>query len=127
MKHIKAFIIKFLRFLFDIYIFIGLVYDQPFSIVFELSLVLSLISYILGDLILLPTLGINSATAADFVIIALGIWLGMLAYGVNVHIFVYVLLALFLTVEEFVYHVYVQNKIFNKKSTVKGKLDKLYD
>ncbi|WP_027417186.1 DUF2512 family protein [Aneurinibacillus terranovensis] len=125
MDHIKALGIKFIRFLFNFYIFIGLVFNQPFMVVVEMSLLLSVMSYLLGDLFILPRFGMKTATVSDFILTFLGIWLVTKAFGVPVHVFVFTMISIFITIEEFVYHVYVEKVIYGRKMNLNRMINKI--
>jgi hypothetical protein len=83
MKHIKAFIIKFIACLALLYIILGVGYDMAFRNVFLISLVLGVIAYIVGDLLILPKTNNTIATIADAGLAYLIIWYmgSKLTYG----------------------------------------------
>ncbi|WP_082233375.1 YndM family protein [Halobacillus massiliensis] len=66
MKHFKLFAIKFIVTLIALTLILGAGYDVSFGNVFLISLVLGVISYVLGDLIILPRTSNTIASIADF-------------------------------------------------------------
>jgi hypothetical protein len=115
MKYGKAFLIKILRFMVNFSLFIGLVYNEPFYHVLILVLVLAPVSFLLGDLVILPALGSTAALLIDVPLIFGGLlavhhWLGVsIGYG---HFFLFTLITIAFSIEEFMYHIYVEKNIF---------------
>ncbi|XZF77004.1 YndM family protein [Bacillus sp. AL-1R] len=82
MKHIKAFVIKFIACLALLYIILGIGYDMAFRNVFLITLVLGVIAYIVGDMLILSKTNNTVATIADVGIAFLIIWyMGSKTYG----------------------------------------------
>ncbi|PGL72936.1 YndM family protein [Bacillus sp. AFS055030] len=83
MKHIKAFVIKFIACLALLYIILGIGYDMAFRNVFLITLVLGVIAYIVGDMLILSKTNNTVATIADVGIAFLIIWYmgSKLTYG----------------------------------------------
>ncbi|WP_088070623.1 YndM family protein [Gottfriedia luciferensis] len=114
MKHIKALIIKFIASLAILYIVLGVGYDMAFRNVFMITLVLGIISYIIGDLLILPKTNNTIATIADAVLAFVIIWYmgSKLTYGGSM--FKPALIsAIVLGVFEYFFHKYVYNHVIN--------------
>jgi len=74
MDHVKAVVIKFIGTLFLLFIVLGLAFNYSFVHIFTLSLLLGVISYILGDLLLLARTSNLLATCSDFALALLLTW-----------------------------------------------------
>jgi uncharacterized BrkB/YihY/UPF0761 family membrane protein len=118
MSHLKAIVIKFIATFALLYIILGIVYDVQFENILLISLVLGVISYIVGDLVILPRTNNMVATLADFGLAFLVIWL-MLANISNdgpdifwASLFSAVGVALF----EYFFHKYVATIVENKQA-----------
>ncbi|WP_173915627.1 YndM family protein [Halobacillus sp. Marseille-Q1614] len=68
MRHVKLLAVKFIVTLIALTLILGAGYDVSFGNVFLISLVLGVLSYVLGDLIILPRTSNTIATLADFVL-----------------------------------------------------------
>ncbi|MEK3886091.1 YndM family protein [Bacillus sp. FSL K6-3431] len=75
MKHIKALALKFISSLVLLYIILGAIYGLNFGNVFLITLVLGIVSYLIGDLFILPRTNNMTATIADFGLALIVIWL----------------------------------------------------
>lgn len=74
MNHIKALAIKFIASLVLLYLILGAIYGMSFGNVFLITLVLGLLSYIVGDLLILRRTNNMTATLADFGLALIVIW-----------------------------------------------------
>jgi hypothetical protein len=74
MQHIWRIVIKFIACLVALGIILGMFYDFSFGDVLAITTVLGLVSYILGDLLLLRSTNNLMATAADFALAFLVVW-----------------------------------------------------
>ncbi|MFT9846617.1 DUF2512 family protein [Aneurinibacillus sp. REN35] len=116
--HAKAFGIKLARFGFNIFLFLGLVFNQPFSYVLGAILILSVLSYLIGDLVILRFAGNAIATALDVVMFILGMWAVATYIGFDYnmsHLFALLVVIGFLTFEEALYHVHIQKEILGTR------------
>ncbi|UOF91999.1 YndM family protein [Fodinisporobacter ferrooxydans] len=117
MKYGKAFVIKILRFALNLFLFVGIVFNEPFRVALTLVLVLAPVTFLLGDMLILPKLGNVGAVLLDAPLIfggilALHVMLGVhLTYG---HFFLFSLITVALCIEEFMYHNYIERKVFGK-------------
>ena len=75
MKHMKNLAIKFISILAVLFIILGIFYDMSFGNVLSISVVLTLASYLIGDLLILLRTNNTMATISDFAIAFLVIWL----------------------------------------------------
>ena len=75
MKHMKNLAIKFISILAVLFIILGIFYDMSFGNVLSISVVLTLASYLIGDLLILRKTNNTMATISDFAIAFLVIWL----------------------------------------------------
>ena len=75
MKHMKNLAIKFISILAVLFIILGIFYDMSFGNVLSISVVLTLASYLIGDLLIFRKTNNTMATIADFALAFLVIWL----------------------------------------------------
>jgi hypothetical protein len=75
MKHMKNLAIKFISILAVLFVILGIFYDMSFGNVLSISVVLTLASYLIGDLLILRKTNNTMATIADFAMAFLVIWL----------------------------------------------------
>ncbi|MCE7794415.1 YndM family protein [Salipaludibacillus sp. CUR1] len=112
MEHGKPIAIKGVTTLAVLYVVLGLGYQVSFGIVLLMTVVLGAVSYIAGDLALLPKTNNIIATASDAVLSFLVIWLIGMAFGLpGAALAVPALIATaILGAFEFYYHLYIANK-----------------
>jgi hypothetical protein len=116
-KYLLALLIKILRFAFNLGIFIGMVFHEPLSLVLTLILGLSIFTFLIGELWILRIFGNLFALFLDFVFILSGLVIIHSAMGVKIEFgqgFLFCLITVALSIEEFVYHNYVQRKVLGK-------------
>ncbi|MGM7722183.1 YndM family protein [Metabacillus sp. Hm71] len=117
MSHIKAIVIKFIATFALLYVILGIVFDVQFENVLLISLVLGVISYMVGDLVILPRTNNRVATLADFGMAFLVIWLmldNISNDGADIFwasLFSAIGVALF----EYFFHKYVASTVDNKQ------------
>lgn len=110
MEHLKAMAVKFIATLALLYIILGLYYGMTFGTVFLISLILGVISYIVGDLGILPRTSNTVATIADFGLSLAVIWLMVSLLTESRNAFTMALIpALGITVFEYLFHKYLSN------------------
>ncbi|MDQ0253483.1 hypothetical protein J2S74_000855 [Evansella vedderi] len=73
MNHLKAFFIKFAVTFSILFLILGIYYQAFIGDVLAISFILSFVTYILGDLVILPKLGHLSAVFSDFGLAYIGI------------------------------------------------------
>lgn len=113
MRHIYAIGIKF--------ILVGTVISSIFSVFFNaslanilmMSIVVALVSYVIGDLVILPQLGNVIASIIDFAVYFLAVWtLSGLMIGIEQGITLATLAATyFLTLAEPLFHAYIIERV----------------
>jgi hypothetical protein len=126
MKHVRAFLIKFLSSLVLLYIILGLFNGMSFGNVFLITTGLGIAAYVLGDMLILPRTNNNIATVADFLLAFMVIWLlsQTLTYGDSMFaesLMASVGVALF----EYFYHQYLfKNNVVDSEedNIIQGKL-----
>jgi len=74
MNHIQAFLIKAVATFLMLMLILGLFFQYSIGDVFVLTLIIGVVSYLLGDLILLPRTTNITATISDFAIAMLITW-----------------------------------------------------
>ncbi len=117
MRHLTAMAIKFISSLVLLYVILGLFFGMSFTNVFLITLALGIISYILGDMMILPRTSNTVATLADFGLAFLLIWIMSqnLTYGDNT--FWPSLIAAFgVTLFEYFFHKYINKNVVNTAS-----------
>ncbi|WP_121613046.1 YndM family protein [Mesobacillus foraminis] len=118
MEHAKALGIKALMTLVILYLVLGLGYQGDFGDVFILTLLLGIISYIAGDLFILPKAGNLIATVSDFVLSFLIIWgFGLMLNISNDNLVSGALFsALLVALGEWMFHSYMAKNILHDSS-----------
>jgi hypothetical protein len=74
-KHLTVLLIKFIASLVVFYISLDLFFDATIVDIVSFSLLLTVISYFLGDLILLPRIGKLNSVVTDFFLAYLLVWI----------------------------------------------------
>ena len=112
MKHMKNLAIKFISILAVLFIILGIFYDMSFGNVLSISVVLTLASYLIGDLLIFRKTNNTIATISDFALAFLVIWLmgENLTYGDSL-IMPALISAAGIALFETFFHKYVSNQI----------------
>lgn len=112
MEHFKAFLMKGAATLVLLYLILGLGLGMTFGYVLFITVVLSIGSYIAGDLIILPKTNNKFATASDVGLAFIVIWLMGIPYGYSIGTMAITALiaAPVIGVFEFFFHSYIANK-----------------
>lgn len=121
MKYINAFIIKFVMTLFVLYIFLGLFNNVSFIHILLLGLIISILGFLLGDLVILPAFENWGATISDFFLVVILVRLyGAMFFTQHLPSLAVVgMMALILSLGEFFFHIYIDYNILNKTKRVK--------
>jgi len=115
MDYVKAIIIKFVMSLAVLWVILGLIYNVAFGHVLTLSLIITALGFILGDLIILRWFENWGATIADFLLVFAAVWV----YSIN---FIFenfpvlwaaALSALIISVGEVFFHKYIDRHIIH--------------
>jgi uncharacterized BrkB/YihY/UPF0761 family membrane protein len=117
MRHLTAMAIKFISSLVLLYVILGLFFGMSFTNVFLITLALGIISYILGDMMILPRTSNTLATLADFGLAFLLIWIMSqnLTDGDNTF-WPSLIAALGVTLFEYFFHKYINKNVVNADS-----------
>lgn len=117
MDHVKALIIKFIMCTAVLWVVLGLFYGVGFGAILTLSVLLTVISYIVGDLFLLPRFENWGATLADLGITFVGIWfLGPFLFEENLLIgSAAIISAIIIAVGEFFFHKYMARDVLDDR------------
>lgn len=92
------------------WIIFGMFLDNPMTYVLILSVLATIINYLLGDLVMLPKFGNLVASIGDGVLGALTAYIiGLLAVSFNTTIATLLLFAVVVAVFEYFFHRYLQN------------------
>jgi len=116
MKHVKALSIKFLIIGTVIFSILSMFETASILNMFGLTVVLSVLTYVVGDLFILPRFGNVIATIADFGLVAITSWLfAELFIGIGAPNPVAALsVSFFITISEMFFHAYMQERVFVK-------------
>ncbi|MGE8203926.1 YndM family protein [Heyndrickxia sp. NPDC080065] len=119
MKHIKAMTIKFVANLIVLFIILGMLFGFSFTNIVFISLVLSVISYLVGDIWVLPKTNNTVATISDFALSFIVIWFltAALTYANLTSLFISsVVSAGGVSIVEFFFHKYISTYTFKHES-----------
>ncbi|HLS59535.1 MAG TPA: YndM family protein [Virgibacillus sp.] len=113
MGHLKVIGIKFIVIAVVIYSLFGILYNATLMNLFWISLLITGISYLIGDLFILRKFGNIKATIADFGLSFISIWiLGSLFFTESMPTIILSLAgALFITCCEPFIHLYLENQL----------------
>jgi len=128
MKHIKPLAIKFISSLVLLSVILGLFFDMSFGNIFLITLVLGVVSYVIGDLFILRRTNNIIATLADLGLAFLVIrFMGdALANGDNGDMFTMSLIAAIgVALFEYAFHKYVANRVLNENQSRENQQTKL--
>ncbi|WP_077328381.1 YndM family protein [Virgibacillus siamensis] len=115
MDHVKALIIKFIMCTAVLWIVLGAFYGVGFGDILMLSVLLTAVSYIVGDLLLLPRFENWGATLVDLGLTFLGIWfLGPLLFEENIPLGTAAIFsAIVIAVGEYFFHKYMEKEVLD--------------
>lgn len=74
MKHVNVLLMKFVASFFVFWISIGLFFNASLTTIISFSLLVTITSYLVGDLILLPRIGKMNSVIADFFLTYILVW-----------------------------------------------------
>ncbi|MFD2925694.1 DUF2512 family protein [Halobacillus naozhouensis] len=128
MRYIKAFFIKLVMMTAILWFFLGVFFGISLADILITSIGLTIVSFIVGDLLILPKLGNMIATIADMGVASLGIWLlGSLLFEESVPLgTVSFFLAVAITIGEFLFHGYMKKMILKGLSSREKTTTDLY-
>lgn len=113
MRHVMALIIKFIMCTVILWFVLGLFYGVFFNDILTISLILTAVSYIIGDLFVLPRFENISATIVDFILALAGVWaIGYFIIEVPINIGTASLIsAILITIGEYFFHRYMNHQV----------------
>ncbi|KHD84216.1 YndM family protein [Heyndrickxia ginsengihumi] len=85
MDHLKALAIKFISSFVILYIILGIFFGMSFGQVLFISAILGIVSYLVGDLMILPSTNNTFATWSDFGLAFVTVW--MISKSLNLYYF----------------------------------------
>jgi len=123
MNHLKALGIKFIVISVIVLSLFSIFNFAVFDNLILISLITTIVTYLLGDMLILKHLGNITATLSDFALSFVLYWiLGSIFFGMTGAIVVTALSAAFFTaISEPFIHGYIQNRIFSDDRNVKPK------
>lgn len=74
MKHVINLFMKFILFFVILYVVQSVINGSSVNSVLTISISLTILSYLIGDLWILPSMGNTVATLVDFILAFIGIW-----------------------------------------------------
>lgn len=118
MEHVKALIVKFIMITAILWFVLGLFFGVDFGEIITISVILTPLAYVIGDLLVLRYFNNMTATIADFGLSFITIWLiGSAIINEPISVATASLIsALAISVGEWFYHYYVNNQVFEGES-----------
>lgn len=118
MEHVKALIIKFIMYTAVLWSIMGTFFGVDFGEVITISVILTPLAYVIGDLLILRNFNNTIATIADFGLSFIVIWLiGAAIINEPISVASAALIsALALSVGEWFYHSYVNSQVFEDQN-----------
>ena len=114
MEHVRALVIKFLMTLVVLGIVFAMLSDLTFAEMILLSLMVTALAYVLGDLLILPAWGNGWAVAADFALVLLSTWVvSRFLFGAGVIPWAYVVSAIVVAAGEYLFHLYLERTVLH--------------
>ncbi|WP_110111801.1 YndM family protein [Bacillus sp. CGMCC 1.16541] len=114
MKHVKPFLIKFLFSLLILYIVLGSIFGIGFPSVFIMATIISAVSYVIGDDVLLPKTTSFKASLADLAITFFLIWFFTSNFSLTYNAFTAALMsATGLAIADYFFHRYIRDDIMD--------------
>lgn len=122
MEHVKALMVKFILALILNYVILGLFFDVSFANVFWLTLILGVVSYLIGDVMLLPRTNNLLATISDFAIALLISWfyLSNVTYNDGNAFIASLTAAIAMAVFEWFFHKYMVSHVLHDHHSTQG-------
>lgn len=119
LRYIVSLGIKFLLVNTVILSVLGIFSNTTFTALLTMGILITIASFVIGDLIILPRMGIVTSTIIDFALYFLAVWyLAGIFIGFDQGVLLMILMtAYFLTLAEPFYHAYVLERVFNRVVT----------
>ncbi|MFC4024637.1 YndM family protein [Oceanobacillus longus] len=127
MRHVKALAIKFTITSIVLFSILTIFLTAGLGEIFFMSVLITGIAYVIGDLFILPRFGYFLAAVADFGLATISVWfLSSLFIGTGEFILIASLAAgLSITISESIFHIYMKEKVLNKQTYEIGYFRKL--
>jgi hypothetical protein len=117
MKHMTALLIKFVMISVILEIALNLMTNLTFGDTLYIAAIVTILAYIIGDLLILPTTNNTVATVADAVLALATIYTFNFIWGVRYISFLDALIAAaVLGLGEWFFHKYVEDNVFHKRT-----------
>ncbi|WP_186578189.1 YndM family protein [Aquibacillus kalidii] len=128
MNHLKAIGIKFIVISIVLYSILAGFYTATIGNIFVISLLVTGVAYVLGDLFILPRFGNLIASIADLGLAFLSIWLLSSVFFAEEYGIMSASLfsAILISCSEAVFHLYMNSKVFHKDEDVYINRDKQF-
>ncbi|UOR11425.1 DUF2512 family protein [Halobacillus amylolyticus] len=119
MKYIQALLIKFVMMTAVLWFFLGVFFGISLMDILITSIALTVVSFAIGDLLILPNIGNTTATVADMGLAFVGVWiLGSFLFETPVSLgTISFFLAVAITIGEFFFHGYMKKLILHGLSS----------
>ncbi|UOQ44185.1 YndM family protein [Halobacillus salinarum] len=112
MEYVKVIALKFIISFSILYLILGIAFDTVLGNVFLITLVLSIVSFAIGDLLILPRTNNTVATVADFFFGFVVIYLMSAALSTGLNLFIPALFsAIVIAVFEMMFHKYAADQL----------------
>ena len=123
MKQITVLLIKFVTCVIAFTIGLDLFFDATIVDILSFSLFITIVSYVIGDLIILPKLGKQTAIAVDFLLTYLSVWIfGSILLENYVQIgWGSIISAIIITAAEVFVHSYLDDRVTSNQPTERRK------
>jgi len=116
MKHVKALSIKFLIVGVVIFSILSIFESATIMDMLSISLLVTGLAYVIGDLFILPRFGNAVATIADFGLVGLSVWtLSVMFIGTGPGWVPSFSASFFISLSEILFHAYMKEKIIVKE------------
>lgn len=124
MKHATILLIKFITCIIAFAVGLDLFFDATFLDIFSFSLLITVISYPIGDRIILPHFGNTAASIVDFVLTYMSVWIfGNILLDSYVQIaWGSIISAAIITAAEVFIHQYILNRLSPSRDNNESKI-----
>lgn len=126
MKHFKALGIKFIFTAIVVYSIFGIFYNASLGRLFWISLLVTGVAYIIGDLLILPRFGNIAASIADLGLAFLSLWvLGNIVIEMSIPtVLASFFASVFIAICESLFHIYMKEQVLGSRedSRISSKL-----
>ncbi|TDW01734.1 uncharacterized protein DUF2512 [Bacillus badius] len=113
-RHLTALLIKFAAITAILYVALGVIMDTSVTEILLMGAILTIVSYVLGDLMVLPAAGNSIAVFSDIVLAALLLWIMGNAMDNSAGTFVNALaVSVFLAIGEWFFHIYMRERVLD--------------